>query len=349
MTVTIVSLTVVGSLRRCKPVTADQGRKVTDTFSLVQLITSEITKIPGRKVKTANGYMVCCPFHKDSTPSCSLNLNPNLVHKGRKIPVGYTYCFGCSEGKGPWNNLAERLGLRKLDGVQQEPTEFVKRESQSSLLEQDQSLPDLLESWSLVDDRLISSKEEWRGFSGKFLKRFNALDAVDENYGTRWLVFPVQIGDDVVGAIKARWHKRDGKASYLNSKGSWTRDQGLFPYDYVQRMKPRTVWLVEGPRDALRLLKYNIPALCILGTNNWSEAKRDLVLALGVERVVLMFDGDRAGVKITNLAYKMLKDEVDTKVVKLKRLARELELDKLDPCELEKKYLRQYVHQYHLS
>jgi hypothetical protein len=62
-----------------------------------------------------------------------------------------------------------------------------------------------------------------------------------------------------------------------------------------------SVVLVEGPRDALRLLSYGIPCMAILGTHSWSDKKSGLLEAAGVDRIITCFDGDEAGKIATNL------------------------------------------------
>ena len=109
------------------------------------------------------------------------------------------------------------------------------------------------------------------------------------------------------GYIKAQIEKPKDKAipSYINSSGSWSLKYGLFPYDFAtQMMKAKelsTLVLVEGPRDALRLLKYGIPAMCIMGTQSWGAAKLRLLEFTSATRIVLMMDGDLAGRKATRM------------------------------------------------
>jgi 5S rRNA maturation endonuclease (ribonuclease M5) len=68
----------------------------------------------------------------------------------------------------------------------------------------------------------------------------------------------------------------------------------------LKKMKRRYIVLVEGPRDAIRLIGFGIPALAILGSNNWSEQKRDLLMTLDLDMVLFAFDNDKGG----KLAYK---------------------------------------------
>ena len=54
--------------------------------------------------------------------------------------------------------------------------------------------------------------------------------------------------------------------------------------------------MVEGPRDALHLAEYGIPALAILGGSSvWDNAKAELLMQLEPSLVVLAFDPDKVG------------------------------------------------------
>ena len=78
---------------------------------------------------------LCCPFHRERTPSCSVNLATN-----KKVPVGHFYCFGCS-AKGNWNKFAEKIGARLIDKEDEGKLyETGVHSDKHSLLEQDDSL-----------------------------------------------------------------------------------------------------------------------------------------------------------------------------------------------------------------
>jgi len=69
----------------------------------------------------------------------------------------------------------------------------------------------------------------------------------------------------------------------------------------MDRKDLSTMALVEGPRDALRLLSEGIPACAILGTQSWSEKKSFLLSLAEVGRAIVITDSDRAGDKARDL------------------------------------------------
>jgi Toprim-like len=126
--------------------------------------------------------------------------------------------------------------------------------------------------------------------------------------GYRWYLYlPVNIGGKEVGHIKAQIHKPKEKdiPSYINASGTWSLTSGLFPLDYAVKLmedsESKSIVLVEGPRDALRLCSLGIPCVAILGTHSWSDRKTAILSNVGVERVVSCFDGDLAGKIATRL------------------------------------------------
>src|SRR5690606_7832235 len=96
----------------------------------------------------------------------------------------------------------------------------------------------------------------------------------DGSWSAKMLWLPVKVNNQTKGYIKARLKKQEGMTSYINAPGKWSLTYGLFPYDYavdvMAQLDLSTMALVEGPRDALRLLSEGIPACAMLGTQSWS-------------------------------------------------------------------------------
>jgi DNA primase len=125
----------------------------------------------------------------------------------------------------------------------------------------------------------------------------------------------------------------------------WSLTHGLFPFDTaVKLMQDKgltTMVLVEGPRDALRLIQMGIPACSILGTHSWSDNKRRLLEFAGVTRLITMFDGDEAGYKAHLLVRENVQKTFDYSAVKLWKypIPEGHPEDKLDPGNCPKPML----------
>ena len=331
-----------------------------DPIALSVGMRAEVSKIAGAR-PTSGGFSICCPFHADRSPSCIVTTEP-----GRRF-FGQFRCYGCS-AKGTWFELAERAGLDSLTGSQfqsEYAPKFIDTYYEEAFLSEGPSGreadPKQQSTHDDTDDqaerplglypfertlaRRLGIDKEWRGVPTKLLLEVGAELEYwrSPKYPTmtpRWLVFlPVYINGKRRGFSRALLEKPTGKrSSYLNKPGQWAKKYGLFPYDYainlMEMRNLRTMVLVEGQRDALRLLRYGIPAVAILGTWSWSESKVRLLEMGGVERVVCLFDGDTAGIDATKTVVPTLSTRFDVHVMRLWQVARRLGLKKLDPFDM---------------
>lgn len=286
---------------------------------MMAFLNEQIAKIPGKK-KVGRKYInVICPWHDDHSPSLGIRIaNPTHL-----TPLGSVKCIACGQ-RGDWNSLADRLGLKRLAS-----DTVVASEAWVDLSQYD----DLVTVSALTEERILQQQfvdvhapwpveDRWRGFSGHFLRRFAARSVIrynkDRSVASRWLWFPVHVDHAVVGGFLARLNKREGAASYLNSPGEWIGAKGLWPYDYVCDLAPGYVVLVEGQRDALRLLRAGVPALCVFGSENFTRAKAGLVCSIpGVNTVYAFGDNDDAGRKFNQLVQSTLRNRIRTRVVTL--------------------------------
>lgn len=270
-----------------------------------QLVQQEISRVTGVNMKS-DMAMIPCPFHADKSPSCGVYFRP-----GDDRP-GNWYCFGCNRS-GLWDELADALGLEKFDKT---PTDRFSHPINVTL-----------EDTTVFNEKLVfrplPKNKIWREISTNLLIDVGCqLCKVryETNLSDTFIWMPVYIGGELEGYIKARKKKIAGKPSYINKKGPWAKTRGLFPFDYAisQMSEKKAVVLVEGQRDALRLLDQGIPAICIMGTHSWTDEKSKLLDLYGVKRAIICLDGDDAGISGTNLIYPSLKKFVEkTSVIKL--------------------------------
>ena len=316
-----------------------------------QIITDELAKYGGPQKATADSRYICCPFPEhggvDRTPS----LGVYLQIEG-KIPLGYVHCFGCGT-KGPWNKLAEVANLEK-----------VKDWEKNSRVAADVILtPDVEEG--LLGDSGLTFKSvlrkmrceeairwppglEWRGFDGQLIHDVGGHIINDSYAESVAVLFPIKINGKVRGGVKAIYERKHNKQrAYDNMKGDWVKKYGLFPYMYAQKMikklKLKFVFVVEGPRDALRLCSLGIPAVAILGATSMSEVKALLILNLGVTHAYILSDNDNGGDIMAQTAKKFLKkaDGLQVKRLKLPRKKGEDgKIIKMDPGNAPKKIIR---------
>lgn len=247
------------------------------------------------------------------------------MHNLDGIGAGSFKCYGCGH-KCSWNELASTLGLKKYSKAKQRadsqevPVSNLERLDADFLPDKAAKREDVrlfeLDNQAAVDAAGIKARK-WRDFRLDFLAELGIkicyvrkidleTNAVND-WGRYYMYLPISVRGKTRGYIKAQIDKprKKGIPSYINSAGSWSLKSGLFPYDATKSLLSSrglaTVAIVEGPRDALRLIRHGIPALCIMGTHSWGKEKFRLVEFLGVERVIVMMDGDDAGKKSTRL------------------------------------------------
>ena len=292
---------------------------------------TQIRKIPNSKINGTRAFILC-PFHKESTPSGVIGLDSAKSHRFH----GRFKCFGCGKTS-TWNELAEKFGLETIEGNQavlKEVPEYDLSRIRAGLMETN------VQTNEKKAFDLFNVREKWRGFDPEFLNKVGIKLAYHDDSGKFYLYMPVSILGKEVGFIRAEMRKPKDKRTptYLNARGEWTLSKGLFPYDYsvglMKEIHSKTMVLVEGPRDSLRLLKSGVPALSILGTQNWSDKKRRLLERAGVRKIVLLMDGDKPGKDAAEAIYPTLKDRFDVKVIPLWIWAEKQGVDKVDPCSM---------------
>lgn len=229
-----------------------------------------------------------CPFrqHSNPKPSCMVHLS------GHKTGVGVYHCWKCDQS-GPWNKLAEVLGLETGDGyVSPNPFNAKARAIKQMLADAEE------QSLSQFRDHMPVGCTPWehgdfRGLPEDFLIKAGAMRYYDDKFETYRIVFPVKNKNGVVKGSVARRTDKEKFMPWLNAPGTWAH-AALFPLHILER-PISTVVLTEGPFDALRLCYLGIPTLSILGTSNWSSLKLSTLDGLGVKKIIICMDGDKAG------------------------------------------------------
>ena len=285
-------------------------------------VLSQLSRYGGQKKETGNRMMILCPFHSEDTPSGSIWI-------GDKYAGSYR-CYGCKK-KAKWDELAERIGLepfKKGKPKEESSMDLLISKGLAMLTKPEKYRQDEFKFWKLPRNK------KWRTIptnllielGGKFSRKWNEeYRSYDK---TTFIYFPVMINGTKHGFFRARIKKdTSGKnlPSYLlaaaEGGSKWASTHGLWPFDYatalMRKMKSTTIVLVEGQRDALRLLLMGIPAVCIFGTQSWTDNKAKLLEVAGVERVVLLMDGDDAGIAATESIPPSLRNYFIVKIIRL--------------------------------
>jgi hypothetical protein len=253
-------------------------------------VAQHLESVPHKK--GSSSWFVACPFHGETRPSLSVIIDPS-----HRMSVGFWKCFGCGK-MGRWNDLAKALRLPTFDDPE---GDFIDDEelielAMSEDLEDDVSVKKLrISKNKFIDiDKLAPwpVDRKWRGFSGKLVRKWGGnIYRLDYHYP---LIFPCakrNSQSDIIGAIRCRMKSSKKYPSYLFTVGTWTSNY-LFPEEKLKG-PIKTLVLVEGVRDTKAMLYRNIPTLGLSGTQSgMSSSRKNTLLGLGVERVIVFFDGD---------------------------------------------------------
>jgi hypothetical protein len=286
----------------------------------LDFVRSQLSSYAGEKKSASGRMMILCPFHSERTPSGSISLNDRFP--------GYFKCFGCGKQVG-WNDLAERLNLQPFGKSE------VKEEYAFDLQVERQRKGRVSEDGYVEDEFKFSELPKnklWRTISTNLLRELEGQLCYRwfedyQKWGTeKFIHLPVMINGTKRGYFLARLKKSKDKdkPSYLLAKAAtdqgWSRKYGLWPFDRCVQMGKKAVVLVEGQRDALRLLAFGIPAMCIFGTQSWSETKATLLEVAGFETIIVMMDGDCAGLKAIEMIRPSIRAFFTLKVVNLAKI-----------------------------
>lgn len=242
-----------------------------------------------------NNFKLNCPFPHGGNQDEGFHLE--ITRDGRKA-----HCWVC-DWSGSWNKLAKALGATEFNSTVYADT-YGSRVADTNVFDKLSEEMGSIFSLDEREDRLPSNlvpwtQTSWRGLSRKFLGRIPSYSwtQLTGKKPVDRILWPYMQYDRLVGWVGRRLDKLDYlkyyRAEGCNAKGI------LFPFDYVRdhHLNDEPIVLVEGEVDALKLLQAGIPALSILGSNNWSDQKLDLLLSLNFKRVYLLMDPDPAGRK----------------------------------------------------
>jgi 5S rRNA maturation endonuclease (ribonuclease M5) len=315
-----------------------------DNFDIIR---DNLSRLGGRQKAAGDWKMVCCPFpdHQDNSPSCGVYLRKDNPYR----QLGSFNCLGCGK-HGDWNKFAEVAGLEKIKAWNSKETkvEYDPLKDMEAMLSSDVlTMRAVYRAMKCPEAQPWPIQLNWRGISGELVAAVGGRAVNDVYNNSLAVLFPIKIGKQIRGAVKAIYQKKDpNQLGYITMNGAWVKQYGLFPYAYTSKLINDNgfdfVILVEGPRDALRLLSLGLPAIAVLGANTIGKTKMLYVKSLGVSNVYVMPDNDKGGTMLWNNVKAMVK--ADTRVRRLK-LPREKDengkLIKMDPFSAPAYVLRE--------
>jgi len=208
------------------------------------------------------------------------------VHKA----TGAFYCHGCGVHGSNWNALRAYIDIEPLDAqelpsnLQVMAAKIKKRRKKEKIT---MAIPWGTKPW----------EGPWKDVKEKLLQKIGALKWFDPGSRCYRILLPIYMYGKLEGWTARRLDdtgNERGDKPYRNAPNMSSKEL-LYPYDLIYQSKLRTIALVEGPYDALRLASHKIPALAILGTKNYTETNKIHLLNLGVRHIIVTMDEDGGG------------------------------------------------------
>ena len=267
-----------------------------------------IVRLNGRKCT------IQCPFHRDKTPSLSLDDDKNMF-----------YCFGCKAGGDviKFVQLIDKLSFveacKKIGGWYGIDYTHNKKQNydldvlgqiidwSANQLQQNKTALEYLKSRGISNQTIEEFKIGWLG-SLQEINKFCSTQSIEKdilskigmkhvNLLENRIIFPIYEYGKPVGFGGRALDKE--RAKYVNTSGSDYFHKRSILYG-LNTIKPNCteVMLVEGYIDVCIAKQYGIPAVSCLGTAaSVDHLKRLLQIC---DNIIIAFDGDLAGRKASS-------------------------------------------------
>lgn len=305
---------------------------------LKQLIISELSSL-NYHPQGDKRIKIHCPFHHDTNPSLIIPINHT------KYKPGQFKCFSCG-AKGNWNDLANRLMLRKWD--EYDTNKYY--DNAKKEFAEDDAFRDLLPTINGMASGTAAKKVEgleelpadftWRGLNRDFWISMGCSYYWDRRRDQFYIHMPMLMNGNYMGYTLAALPPIVDKVPKYQTFAP--TDSVILLYDLI---KPNsTILLVEGHFDAWRMRALGFEVGGMIGTENWSSKKTAAILAKCPKRVIICTDGDEPGYKAGEMLNRTMFDNgIDTIYYKLPYYPKP---DSLDPGNMSLEYvedMRRYV------
>jgi len=254
--------------------------------------------------RSGSGYLATCPWHQDRRPSLTVNPERNRVH-----------CFVCNKGADPIAWLEDRQGLSFREAV-----EDLARRYAIPLPEQDPEAAARAEAEHQERQRLrqwrSQQEEEFHqalvsdlqtsGAAALYLQQrgISPETAIAWRLGLNAsrLMLPIRDGQGRCCGFSGRGLNSE-EPKYRNSSADllFQKSQLLFGLDQAAAAihSSGEALLVEGPLDVIQLHQAGYSnAVAAMGTALTLE-QLQLLQRRGARRLLVVFDGDGAGIRAT--------------------------------------------------
>ena len=210
-------------------------------------------------IPQATGFKICCPFHTEQTPSCSVD-----------EANGFFKCFGCGES-GSIKLLLSKLGIESFYEVDLLELKKVKLMNK---------LADALSEFTVYPSNAQPINYKFRNITPETFKNFSAytLNNTDSIY------FPIHFRGKSKGYIEY-----DVNNGYINHFTS-----GYIPFN-IDKVSSSSIILVEGVFDALSVYQVGYKNVMASLSASYSKSIIKWLKRINAVNLQILYDGDDAG------------------------------------------------------
>lgn len=225
------------------------------------------------------------PYHEDSDPSLSYNLDKNIFN-----------CWSCGFRGGATKFLASIGVTEVIELESKQPHKINKLKEKVKKLQGLDSVKIPEDAVPFTKDYRAISEKTYRNFEAFYTYEFDLIDYVCFPIYQEGKIRFIEGRDTKDLAAQPKYNRKPAKAKVSDV---------LFPLDKVSGNKH--VILVEGLFDMLNLWDLGYEnVLCMFGAYNFNKEKLDLLDKMGVIKVSLMLDPDIAGQRAAEKIEKLL-------------------------------------------
>ena len=231
----------------------------------------------------AEEVKVLCPFHNDTTPSATINVEKDLFH-----------CWVCKEGYNEQQFIAKVNNISNLDAIKV-LDKFKENQAQA-----DWKLSEKAELWA---SEPFLQKVMGLGFSRELIDELD-LGITKDDLGRLYLGIPVFYNKVLMDVRSYNLLKID-KVPKVRSK-SGAQAGFVIPYD-IWKNTTTTTYIMEGEKDMLLARELGINAITLTGG---SGAKpNDFVKSSFSDKdIIICYDNDEAGISGAKKLYLSIRD-----------------------------------------
>lgn len=258
------------------------------------------------------------PAHKDSTPSCTINFNPNSEQ--------YTWfsCFGCDYS----GSLPKLVSAIKDISIAEAKKYIITFDSGIAVKKRKQGCLErvrrrrkvkiqLPEEFQLFDLDVQNSYLKYllrRGVLERDIRKYQ-WGYCAKGYYRKRVVLPIYMKGKLVNLF-ARHITTDVESKKVRNARFAEVERVVFPYDELD-FELKYIWVTESAFNVFRLKRIRLPNLICLFGNKLTEWK--LKLLSRFEEVRLIPDGDEGGDELVRKARKNLHKSISVQSVDMIR------------------------------